>query len=86
MSSTHSLQFPSATGDAVRRNDGADEVFSLPDWLYRSEAFAEDLGGCELQAMPAPAQRPSWRLSSAVLYLATLGLALAASVPTALIA
>lgn len=84
MSSTQTMQPPSARGDAVRRHV-ADDMFGLPDWLYRSEAFAEDLSGNELLALPPQVQPPKRQLFSAALYLATLGLALACSVPTALL-
>jgi hypothetical protein len=83
MSSTLSLQSSTAMSDAACRHAAGDDVFGLPDWIYRSEAFAEDLSGSELLALPPQVQRPARGLPSAALYLATLGLAVAASVPTA---
>ena len=82
MSSTLSLQSSAAMSDAACRTTAGDDAFRLPDWLYRSEAFAEDLSGSELLALPQ-VQRPARGLPSAALYLATLGLAVAASLPTA---
>lgn len=64
-----------------------DELFSLPAWLYRSEAFAEDLPGAAAALAAAPeatAPRASRRGLPTVLYLATLMLAVAASVPGAI--
>lgn len=65
----------------------ADELFSLPAWLYRSEAFAEDL---PLPAAPLPAlaevSAPRRRHLSGLLYLATLVMAVAASLPGAITA
>lgn len=84
MSSTLSIQSP-AMSEAARRNAAGDDVISLPDWLYRSEAFAEDLAGTELMGLPPQVQRPARGLSSAALYLATLGLALASIVPTTML-
>ncbi|HSW07983.1 hypothetical protein [Aquabacterium sp.] len=78
--------FPTATPHAACAERADDELFSLPDWLYRSEAFAEDLPGGAPLAAVAVAQSPRRvRLSSGALYLATLALAVASSVPTALL-
>lgn len=85
MSTVLNLTPASATPSTACRDRAADECFGLPDWLYRSEAFAEDLPGTEApMPLPAQAQRPrrSQRLGSGALYLATLVLALASTVPT----
>lgn len=59
---------------------GADEDLGLPGWLYRSEAFAEDLlAGDEASTAPAP----GWRLP-AMMYPVTLALAVLATLPSAL--
>lgn len=65
----------------------ADTLASLPAWLYRSEAFAEDLPMVEAPRRAAPAPQPAAgsARASGLLYLATLGLALASIVPTALL-
>ncbi len=72
---------------AAERRDEAAELLALPVWLYRSEAFAEDLPVSEpvVCGLPAGGHRPSGSgLRSGALYLATLALAVAASVPSAL--
>jgi len=78
----------SLASPTVAPTPACDESFGLPEWLYRSEAFAEDLAGA-LAAAPVahelPAPRRLQRHASAALYLATLGLALVCSVPSALL-
>jgi hypothetical protein len=75
----------------ARPEAGGDEQFSRPDWLYRSEAFAEDLAAdaplAVAAAQPGRQGRElgSQSLSSGALYLATLVLAIASSVPSALL-
>lgn len=76
-----SLLLPSATP--------SESLGGLPAWVYRSEAFAEDLplvapvnplpGQVPLVGQPAPR-------ASGALYLATLAVALASTVPMALLA
>lgn len=73
--STPTLTMPLPTGRMVA---GADDT-ALPDWLYRSEAFAEDL-----PAEPSPAvefAETDSRLPGA-LALLTLAMALVAAVAT----
>ncbi|WP_395702677.1 hypothetical protein [Aquabacterium sp.] len=85
---TATLTLPPA---AAQDRDEAAELLAMPAWLYRSEAFAEDLPAAEpLWRGPAPMGRPraaqrAAGLRSGALYLATLALALAASVPSALL-
>lgn len=61
----------------------------LPAWVYRSEAFAEDLP-LVAPVNPVPAQPPLARQPAprapGALYLATLAVALASTVPMALMA
>lgn len=69
------VEFDAATG--LTEDD-----LGLPGWLYRSEAFAEDLQGeGELLATPPRGLRG---LLSAVLYPATVLLAVLATLPSAL--
>lgn len=72
----------------VEHATGADDDLALPAWLYRSEAFAEDLPRTMAPIhvpAPAPATRMRrWRLPGA-LYVATLALAVLATVPTTLL-
>lgn len=91
MSTLLSLPTPTAVNPAaasLAREHAVDDLFSLPDWLYRSEAFAEDLPGVvapqAAKVTPEKARR-GLRLPGA-LYLATLALAVVASVPGTLIA
>jgi hypothetical protein len=59
-----------------------EDDLGLPGWLYRSEAFAEDLQGDVDPLVPAS---PSLRgLMSAVLYPATVLLSVLATLPAAL--
>lgn len=84
---TATLTLPPAA--AQDRNEAV-ELLAMPAWLYRSEAFAEDLpasepltrGGASATRSPDGARS---RLRSGALYLATLALALAASVPSAML-
>jgi hypothetical protein len=59
-----------------------EDDLGLPGWLYRSEAFAEDLQG-DLDPL-ASAPRGLRGLFSAVLYPATVALAVLATLPSAL--
>ncbi|NRF66572.1 hypothetical protein HLB44_06220 [Aquincola sp. S2] len=77
MVSTATLSQP-AVAAALQQGDG-DEL-ALPGWLYRSEAFAEDLLPADERAAP-PAG--AGRQASAALYAVTLGVALLALWPAA---
>jgi hypothetical protein len=59
-----------------------EDDLGLPGWLYRSEAFAEDLQG-DLDPLSS-APRSLRGLLSAVLYPATVVLAVLATLPSAL--
>lgn len=73
--STTTLTLPLPTGRTAPAVDDA----ALPDWLYRSEAFAEDLPAVALPA--AESAEADSRLPGA-LALLTLALALVAAVAT----
>ncbi len=73
--STPTLTMPLPTGRTAAAFDDA----ALPDWLYRSEAFAEDLPSESLTTIE-PAEADS-RLPGA-LALLTLAMALVAAVAT----
>ncbi|MBI5254985.1 MAG: hypothetical protein HY855_00690 [Burkholderiales bacterium] len=72
----------------VERATGAEDDTALPAWVYRSEAFAEDLPRALAPVeVPTPRGTPAqrrWRLPGA-LYFATLALAVLATVPTTLL-
>ncbi|WP_284615840.1 hypothetical protein [Aquabacterium humicola] len=75
---TATATMPAAAFTAAPMLD-ADEA-GLPTWLYRSEAFAEDLlGGDDAMAAPSAVSRPV----PALLYGATLAAALIALWPAA---
>jgi hypothetical protein len=62
-----------------------EDDLGLPGWLYRSEAFAEDLQGDLDPLASAPRGLRGLRgLFSAVLYPATVVLAVLATLPSAL--
>jgi len=78
---------PAAALTAARGADAlsSDELFSLPAWLYRSEAFAEDLPpAAPVPSAAAEVAAPRRLARPAFLYLATLVLAVAASLPGAI--
>jgi hypothetical protein len=61
----------------------ADDDLGLPGWVYRSEAFAEDLLDSEVAGRAQPMNLR--RLLPGVLYPATLLLAVLATLPSALL-
>jgi hypothetical protein len=78
MISTATMPAPAAAFTAAPMLDAEDA--GLPTWLYRSEAFAEDLVAGEDATPPAPGAR---RPMPALLYGATLAAALIALWPAA---
>ena len=60
-----------------------EDDLGLPGWLYRSEAFAEDLQA-DLDPLASAPGGLRGRLLSAVLYPATVVLAVLATLPSAL--
>jgi hypothetical protein len=79
---TATLTMP-ATVEFDAASGCTEDDLGLPGWLYRSEAFAEDLQGDADPLSIAP--RGLRGLLSAVLYPATVLLAVLATLPSALL-
>lgn len=80
---TATLTMPAQHVEFDAASGCTEDDLGLPGWLYRSEAFAEDLQGDADPLSIAP--RGLRGLLSAVLYPATVLLAVLATLPSALL-